>query len=90
MFTLPGTIGIVCMNCKSRHRLTIDTMSRVIGDSELCEEDVSTKLGICAADHQEALHVTEVSVDRDVVQFRCRECRTGFQTTISLFETYQP
>ena len=87
---MPDTIGIFCMNCKSRHRLNVGTITRSMGDSELCEEDASTKLGACANHHQEALHVTEVSVDRDLVQFRCRECRAGFQATISLFETYQP
>ena len=90
MFTMPNTIGIFCVNCKSRHRLTVGTVTRIIGDSELCEEGASTKLGTCASHHQEALHVTEVSVERGIVQFRCRECRAGFQTTISLFETYQP
>lgn len=90
IFTVPDTIGIFCMNCKSRHRLTIGTMTRVIGDSELCEEDARTKLETCATHHRESLHVTEVSVDRDIVQFRCRECKTGFQATVFLFETYQP
>lgn len=90
LFTMPDTIGIFCINCKSRHRLTVGTITRIIGDSELSEEDASTKLETCAGHHQEALHVTEVSVERDIVQFRCRACRSGFQTTVSLFETYQP
>ena len=90
LFARPDTIGIFCLNCKSRHRLTVDTVTRIIGDSELSEADASTKLEACAGHHQEALHVTEVSVERDIVQFRCRKCRTGFQATISRFETYQP
>lgn len=90
LFTLPDTIGIFCTNCKSRHRLTVGTMTRIIGDAECAEEGASAKLETCASHHQEAVHVTEVSVDRDIVQFRCRECRIGFQTTVSLFETYQP
>lgn len=90
LFTAPDMIGIMCTNCKSKHRLTIGTITRIIGDSELCEEGASTRLGACATDHQEFLHVTEVSVDRNIVQFRCRECKAGFQTTVSLFETYQP
>ncbi len=90
IFTVPDTIGIFCMNCNSRHRLTIGTMTRVIGESTLREEGARTKLETCATHHQASLHVTEVSVDRDIVQFRCRECKTGFQATVSLFETYQP
>ncbi len=90
VFTAPDTIGIFCINCKSKHRLTIGDITRIIGDSELSAEDASAKLRSCAGHHPEALHVTEVSVDRDIVQFRCRKCRTGFQTTVSVFETYQP
>ncbi len=90
MFAMPDKIGIVCLHCKSRHRLTIGAITRVIGDSELREDGAATGLGTCATTHQEALHVTEVSVDRDIVQFRCRECKAGFQATICLFETHQP
>lgn len=91
MLTLPDKIGIFCLHCKSRHRLTFDTISRVIGDAEFFEEGSAARmLEACANAHQEALHVTEVSVDRNIVQFRCRECNAGFQTRISLYETYQP
>lgn len=90
MLTLPDKIGIFCVHCKSRHRLTIGTISRIIGDSELFEEGAASVLEACATTHQEALHVTEVSVDRDIAQFRCRECKAGFQVTISCYETYQP
>ncbi len=90
LYTIPDTIGIFCINCKSRHRLTVGTITRVMGDSELSEEGISAKLEACAGHHREALHVTDVSVDRDIVQFRCRKCRVGFQATVSRFETYQP
>ncbi len=90
MLTLPDKIGVFCLHCKSRHRLTVDTISRVIGDAELFEEGAARMLEACANAHQEALHVTEVSVDGNIVQFRCRECKAGFQTKISLYETYQP
>ena len=90
VFNRPETIGIVCMNCKSRHRLTVETLTLIIGDVESGQEGASTKLEACIRHHQEALHVTEVSVDRDLVQFRCRACKTSFQATVSRFETYQP
>lgn len=90
MLTLPDKIGISCVNCKSRHRLTIGTITRIIGDSESFEAGADLSLDSCVAQHQEALLVTEVSIDRDIIQFRCRECKVGFQTSISLYETYQP
>ena len=90
MLTLPDTVGIACVNCKSRHRLTIGPITHSIGNSELREEGAATGLAACVTGHQAALHVTEVSVERDLIQFRCRECKAGFQATVCLFETYQP
>ncbi len=90
MLTLPDKIGIVCVHCKSRHRLTIGIITRLIGDSEMCEDGAATGLASCVANHREALHVTDVCVERDIVQFRCRECKAGFRAVVPLFETYQP
>ncbi len=90
MLTLPDKIGIACVNCKFRHRLTLNTISRIIGDSESFQEGAAESLQSCITQHQDALHVTEVSVKHDIVQFRCRLCKTGFQVNISLYETYQP
>jgi hypothetical protein len=90
MLTLPDKLGIACVNCNSRHRLTIGTISRIIGDSESSEEGAAVGLESCVTQHRPALQVTEVNVDRDIIQVRCRECKMGFQTTVSLYETYQP
>lgn len=90
MLTLPDKIGITCVNCQFRHRLTTSTISRIIGDAESFEEGDAESLKSCVTEHKEALHVTEVSVEQDIVQFRCRQCKTGFQVSISLYETYQP
>ena len=90
MLSLPDKLGIACVNCHSRHRLTIETISRIIGDSESSEDGAAMSLESCVTQHRAALQVTEVNVDRDIVQFRCRECKVGFQTTITLYETYQP
>lgn len=90
MLTLPDKIGIACVNCKFRHRLTIKSISRLIGDAESFQEDDAENLHACVSQHKEALHVTEVSVKQDIVQFRCRLCKIGFQVSISLYETYQP
>lgn len=90
MLTLPDKIGIACVNCKFRHRLTFKTIARIIGDTESFEAGDAEGLQSCVTQHQEALHVTEVSVEQDIVQFRCRQCKTGFQANIALYETYQP
>ena len=90
MLTLPDKIGISCVNCKFRHRLTFKTISRIIGDADSFEEEHADSLYSCVTQHQEALHVTEVSVKHDIVQFRCRLCKRGFQVNIALYETYQP
>ncbi len=90
MLTLPDTVGIACSHCKSRHRLTIGPITHSIGKLEMCEEGAATGLATCVTSHRAALHVTEVCAERDLIQFRCRECKAGFQATVSLFETYQP
>jgi len=90
MLTLPDKIGIACVHCKSRHRLTIGTITRLVGDSERDEDGAATGLASCVANHQQTLHVTEVCVERNIVQLRCRECKAGFQVVALLFETYQP
>ncbi len=90
MLALPDKIGITCVNCQSRHRLTIEKISRILGDSETAEESAAVNLESCAVQHQEAIHVTDVSIERDIVQFRCRHCKTGFRVGVTLYETYQP
>jgi len=90
MLTLPDKMGITCVNCQFRHRLTIEKLSRIIGDSASIDDTAATSLKSCVHQHQEAIHVTEVSVTQDIVQFRCRQCKTGFQVGITLYETYQP
>ncbi len=90
MLTLPDKMGIACVNCKFRHRLTIKKLSRIIGDSASIDDNAATNLESCISQHQEAIHVTEVSVTQDIVQIRCRHCKTGFQVGVTLYETYQP
>ncbi len=90
MLTLPDKMGIACVNCKFRHRLTIKNFSRIIGNLASFDEGAATSLESCISQHQEAIHVTEVNVGKDIVQFRCRHCKTGFQVDITLYETYQP
>jgi len=90
MLTLPDKVGIYCTHCKSRHRLTIGSITRIIGDSESCDEDAALGLESCVSHHPEFLHITDVNIDRDLAQFRCRQCIKGFQTTVTFYETYQP
>ena len=70
--------------------MTIGPITRLLGDSDSYEEGAAMSLESCVAQHQEALHVIEVSVDRDITQFRCRLCKMGFEIPVSLYETYQP
>ncbi len=88
--TLPDTMGIVCVHCQSKHRLTLGSITRIIGDSEMRENGVAEELAACVDNHRDALHVTEVRMERDIIQFRCRECKTRFQAMARLWETYQP
>ena len=90
MLTLPDKIGITCVNCKSRHRLTFSTLTRITGNSESMENREAKIFESCVTEHHNALHITEVSVERNIVKFRCRLCKINFQTSILVYETYQP
>ncbi len=90
LLTLPDTVGIACRHCKSRHRLTIGAVTHLTGNADTEAQDAAAALAACVAGHRDALHVTDVCVERDIVQFRCRECRTGVHVAVSKFETCQP
>ena len=90
MITLPDKIGIVCVNCKSRHRLTFSTLTCQIVNPKSMKNGEAQSLESCITEHHNALRVMEISIDQKIIQFRCRLCKISFQATISMYETYQP
>ncbi len=90
MVTLPDKVGILCTNCNMRHRLTVTMFHARQQDAPMAEDGAGHQLKLCAKSHSEDLRVSDVKVESDSVQLRCRECNRTYQFNVSLFETYQP
>ncbi len=88
---LPSTAGILCLNCRMRHRLTIEEASASPGpkDDEGHEENALSELGRCFQAHSEDIRLVAVGVEQSSVRFRCRRCHRNFGLSIRIFETHQ-
>jgi len=89
LVTPPELVGIVCTNCRMKHRLTI----RQVVASELEKAGMDDK-GIlsfhnCSQMHPEDVRISMVDVVKDSVEFRCRPCRRTYLFDIRMFETQQ-
>lgn len=73
-----------------RHRLTIGTLSLVTPEGTLFDPTQPAPLEHCAIHHIDDLRIQEVSIEKDMIQIRCRPCKVSYHLTINLFETYQP
>ncbi len=89
LFTLPNIVGILCHNCQLRHRITIHTVSKFLGEDVAGEEDASTSLSDCTTQHAEELRISGLNVVQDIMQLRCTHCKKGYHLTISLIESHQ-
>lgn len=92
---LPEKVLLSCTSCNMLHRLTVRALTTrkpaelSSGEKTRTEEGAADHLMQCAATHQAALGVREVDVVRDVVGFRCAECRRTYDLEVAVFETHQ-
>lgn len=92
LVSLPETLGILCVNCRMRHRMTVDRHHR---PSALEQPDPGSPvegmdaLHACFQAHPEEVRVATVDVGHQLVQLRCRPCHRIFKLGIRLFETHQ-
>lgn len=85
----PDVIGVVCTNCRMRHRLTLHHMTAQSTEkTEKGENDVLL-LQACFHGHPEDIRISLVHVERDAVEFRCWPCRRTYAVDVALFETHQ-
>ena len=89
MVGIPETVGVFCMNCRMRHRITIRTCSPSLPEQAGLEVVDLAALNHCFHLHPEEIRLTAVAVEQDTIQFRCRPCHKIFSLTVSLIETYQ-
>ncbi|MDR4494583.1 MAG: hypothetical protein R3B74_09180 [Nitrospirales bacterium] len=88
---LPETLGVFCMNCRMRHRMTVNPLPFSEQHDSGQESQVKGLDGVhaCFQAHPDEVRITSVDVERNAVQLRCRPCHQVFTLGIRLFETHQ-
>ncbi len=87
--TPPDLIGILCLNCRMRHRLRPGRSSGTEDSLRDTEPHQVEALYGCSAQHIHELRVASVDVVQECVEIRCRPCRKTFHLKVRLFETHQ-
>lgn len=85
----PEIIGVVCTNCRMRHRMTLHQFpAQPTEKTEIVNNDVLLLQG-CFHGHSEDIRISSVHVEHHAVEFKCRPCRRTYLVDVALFETYQ-
>ncbi len=89
LVTPPSLVGIVCTNCRMKHRLTVRKV--VLHDREKEEtQDVGmVSFQHCSQTHPEEVRISLVDVVKDAAEFRCRPCRRTYLLEVGMIETHQ-
>lgn len=85
----PHIVGVVCTNCRMRHRLTIQEVPvPPEGTPEIDGHELHLLQG-CVQNHPEDVRVSLVHIEESAVEVRCRSCRRTDVLDVALFETHQ-
>ena len=85
----PEIVGVVCTNCRMRHRMTLRQVNAAPMDKMESRINEVVALQECFNGHSEDVRINSVNVERHVVEFRCRPCRRTYVLDVALFETRQ-
>jgi hypothetical protein len=85
----PEIIGVVCTNCRMRHRLTLHQVTAQLPEKPESGNDDLLRLQGCFHGHSEDIRISSVHVEGHAVEFKCRPCRRTYLMDVALFETYQ-
>jgi len=85
----PDIVGVVCTNCRMRHRLTLHQVSASPMDKTEKMINELVLLQECFQGHPEDVRISSVHVERHAVEFRCRPCRRIYGLDVAMFETRQ-
>lgn len=86
----PDKLGILCAQCRLRHRLTGKAFHVPDGPGVSLTETIPKSLTHCVAHHPEDMRIAEVDIDNGIVHLLCRTCPRRFIVEVALFETHQP
>ncbi|MEX0830384.1 MAG: hypothetical protein WD032_09075 [Nitrospirales bacterium] len=89
LVTPPSLVGIVCTNCRMKHRLTVRTVVLQGVEKEDAQDVRMVSFQQCSETHPEEVRISSVDVVKDTVEFRCYPCRRTYVLEIGMIETHQ-
>lgn len=91
LVTPPDLVGVVCTNCRMKHRLTVRHVAPEEREKAETKEEEGVLLSFqrCSQAHPEDIRISLVDVVNNSVAFRCRPCRRTYLLDIGLIETHQ-
>lgn len=89
MVVLPEMVGVVCKNCRMRHRLTIQQGVAQPPEKSGPGNQALHLLQECFHAHPEEIRICTVHIEHQAIEFRCRPCHRTYKLDVSLFESHQ-
>jgi len=89
LVTPPDLVGIVCTNCRMKHRVTVRQVLPQGLEKANNHEEGMLSLHRCSTMHPEDVRISLVDVVNNSVEFRCRPCRRTYLLEIGMIETHQ-
>jgi len=89
LVTPPDLVGVVCTNCRMKHRLTIQQVVAQELKKAIANDEGMLSFHQCSQMHPEDVRISLVDVVENSVEFRCRPCRRTYLLEVSLIETHQ-
>lgn len=89
LVTPPDLVGIVCTNCRMKHRLTVRKVVPQEVEKEETQDGGMVSFQHCSETHPEDVRISLVDVVKNAVEFRCRPCRRTYLLEIDMIETQQ-
>ncbi len=86
----PSLVGVVCINCRMKHRLTVKQVMSKEGEGTDVADGKMELFQECCQVHPEDVRVSEVDVMKNFVEFRCFSCRRTLGFDVETIETHQP
>lgn len=89
LVTPPDLVGIVCTNCRMKHRVTVRQVLPQGLEKANNHEEGMLSLHRCSTMHPEDVRISQVDVVKSSMQIRCRPCRRTYRLDVELIETHQ-
>ncbi len=89
LVTAPSLVGVVCTNCRMKHRLTVRPVEQKEADDVAIADNGMRPFQECYEAHAEELRIAEVDVVKNLVEFRCYPCRRTYRLELEKIETHQ-